>query len=72
MVGVDHTGRVVYDFDKMVECLMEEEGWDETEAIEWIEYNTLRALPYCQGKAPIVLYNYTNVFADYAIKETNE
>jgi hypothetical protein len=51
---------------------MEEEGWEETEAIEWIEYNTLRALSYCQGKAPIVLYNYTNVFADYAIKETNE
>jgi hypothetical protein len=51
---------------------MEEEGWEETEAIEWIEYNTLRALPYCQGKAPIVLYNYTNVFADYAIKEKNE
>lgn len=66
VIGVDHTGRVIYDFDKMVEWLMEKEGWTEEECIEWIEYNTLRAIPYySEGLPPIVMYNYTEVFKEY-------
>ena len=40
----------------MVAWLQENEGMDETEAIEWIEYNTIRALPYAGDQAPIVMY----------------
>ena len=47
--------RAVYDYEAMVEWLMEHDGMTETDAIEWIEYNTLRALPYTAG-APLVLY----------------
>lgn len=46
----------MYDFEKMVECLQEEDGMDEMDAIEFIEYNTIRALPYMGAMAPIVLY----------------
>lgn len=56
LIGVTEDERAVYDFDKMVEWLMEEEGWTQEEAIEWIEYNTIRALPYMGPKAPIVMY----------------
>lgn len=28
----------------------------EQEAIEWIEYNTIRALPYFGSDAPIIMY----------------
>lgn len=56
LIGVSEDGRAVYDFDKMVEWLMEEEGWSDTEAIEWIEVNTLRAIPYMGEKAPIIMY----------------
>ena len=55
-IGVSHDGRAVYDFDLMVQWLMETEDFSEMDAIEWIEYNTIRALPYFGGDAPIVLY----------------
>lgn len=56
LVGVTEDGRAVYDFDKMIEWLMEEEGWSDIEAIEWIEANTLRAIPYMGEGAPIIMY----------------
>ena len=56
LVGVTEDGRAVYDFDKMVTWLMAEEGWSMDEAIEWIEYNTIRALPYMGPEAPIIMY----------------
>lgn len=56
LVGVSDDNRAIYDFDKMVEWLMFTEDFDEIEAIEWIEVNTLRALPYMGDKAPIVMH----------------
>ena len=56
LVGVTEDGRAVYDFDKMVKWLMDEEYWTEEEAVEWIEYNTIRALPYMGPSAPIIMY----------------
>lgn len=40
----------------MVEWLVETEGFEYDEAIEWIEYNTIRALPYFGQDAPIIMY----------------
>lgn len=54
IIGVSTDGRVVYSFSKMVEELMTDNGWSEMEAIEWIEYNTIRALPYLGENAPII------------------
>ena len=56
LVGVTEDGRAVYDFNKMVAWLMETEGLSKEEAIEWIEYNTIRALPYYGQEAPIIMY----------------
>ena len=55
-VGVSHDGRAIYDYDMMVVSLMEEDGMTEEEAVEFIDYNTLRALPYFGEKAPIVMF----------------
>ena len=56
IVGISDDGRVVYDFNSMVEELMEDEGeWTYEEAVEWIEYNTVRSIPYAGPKAPIVI-----------------
>ncbi len=55
-VGVTEDGRAVYDFNKMVAWLMETEGFSQEDAIEWIEYNTIRALPYMGPEAPIIMY----------------
>ena len=56
LIGVSEDGRAVYDYDKMVAWLMETEDWSQDEAIEWIEYNTIRALPYLGDLAPIVMH----------------
>ena len=55
VIGVSDDGRAVYDYDKMVAAAMEQEGWTYEEAIDWIEVNTLRAIPYYEN-APIIMY----------------
>ena len=57
IIGTTFDGRAIYDFDKMVQELMNDEGWTEEEAIDWVEYNTFRALPYGGDKAPLVMRN---------------
>ena len=57
IIGTTHDDRVVYSFDKMVEWLMEKDGMEYEEAVEFIEYNTLRAIPYFGDRAPVVLMN---------------
>lgn len=56
IIGVSDDGRVVYDYDKMVQCLQNQDGMEEEEAIDFIEYNTIRALPYLGPAAPIVMH----------------
>lgn len=55
IVGVTDEGNVVYDFNKMVDCLVEHDGMTREEAVEFIEYNTIRAIPYAGECAPIVI-----------------
>ena len=57
IIGVTTDGRVVYDFDKMVEELMQDEEWSYEDAVEWIDYNTIRALPYAGPNGPIIMYS---------------
>ena len=57
MVGYENgTNRIVYNFDNMVEDLMEQDSIEYEESVEFIEYNTLRALPYMGYLAPIVMF----------------
>lgn len=55
-IGVSEDNRAVYNFEKMVDYLIEHENMDHTEAVEWIEYNTVRSLPYYVQAAPIIVY----------------
>ena len=57
LIGVSHDGRAIYNFDLMIDWLMEKEGWSDIEAIEWLEFNTIRALPYMGKDAPIIMYS---------------
>lgn len=57
LIGVSDDGRAIYDFGLMIEWLMLKYGWSEMESIEWIETNTLRALPYFGSDAPIIMHS---------------
>ena len=44
----------------MVDYLVDEHSFTYEEAVEWIEYNTIRALSYFGSDAPIVMYPLVN------------
>ena len=56
LIGVSDDNRAVYDFDKMIDWLMETQHFTDEEAREWIEINTIRALSYFGEGAPIIMY----------------
>lgn len=60
IIGVSSNNRVIYDFEKMVDFLVDEHSFTYEEAVEWIEYNTIRALSYFGSDAPIVMYPLVN------------
>jgi hypothetical protein len=54
----EKSGRFIYDYNRLVEAFAE--GFKDSEdpygeALEWVDYNVIRSLPYC-GVAPFVLY----------------
>ena len=57
-VGVSHDNRAIYDYDYMVEDLMLNDGMSMEDAIEFIDFNTLRSLPYVHN-SPIILFGLT-------------
>ena len=57
-IGLDTNGRAVYDYDLMVEDLSREDDMTWDDAMEFIEYNTIRALPYMGEMAPIIVHAY--------------
>ena len=56
VIGFSADGRVVYDYTQMVFDLIDDEGMTEEEAVDWLQVNTLRAIPYMGPKAPIVVF----------------
>lgn len=71
IIGISSDGQVVYDYDKMVEYLVKTDEMTPEEACEFIDYNTIRALPYAgsltgtgQDNAPIIMMNYGYMWDD--------
>lgn len=56
IIGLTIDNRAIYDMEQMIVDLMEEGKISYIDALEFIEYNTIRALPYMGGDAPIILY----------------
>ena len=63
IIGTTFEGNAIYLFEKMVnEFIANSVQWDEVttpeDAIQFIEYNTIRALEYnTDGMKPIILYS---------------
>jgi len=41
IVGTDNNGLLVYDYDRMIECFIEDSEMTFDEAVEWIDYNVM-------------------------------
>ena len=57
IVGITDNNQVVYDYDKMILFLEQEEGMDYEGAADFINYNTIRSLPYVGEGAPIIMHS---------------
>lgn len=56
IIGLTFDGRAIYDYDLMVQELIDE-GYSAEDAIDWIDYNTIRGLIYIGEKAPLIVTN---------------
>ncbi len=55
IVGYDvHSNRIIYDYELMIDYLVENEQMNEDKAVEFIDYNTIRSLDYIENH-PIIL-----------------
>ena len=55
IIGLTEDDRLIYDYESMIREFMEDEDCSYEEAQEWVDYNTMRALPYGGPKAPIIV-----------------
>ena len=56
LIGVSSDNQAVYDYDLMVQCLMERDHMTEEQAREWIEFNSIGSLSGAGSGHPIVMY----------------
>lgn len=60
IIGVSHDDRVIYDYDKMIEHLINKDGMSIEDAADFISYGTIRSLSYRGEDAPIVMFGIEN------------
>lgn len=56
IIGVTDDGRVVYDYEAMVLEMAGDDDIPCEDAADFIDYNTIRAIPYMGGYAPVIVY----------------
>ena len=57
IIGISDQGRLIYSYDKMIDCLRLSNSMSADEAVEFIDFNTIRTLPNLGDKSPIIMYN---------------
>lgn len=60
-VGITHDYHLVYDYGKLARSISEKNNISIEEAIEFIEYNTIRSLPYIKNQGllePIIMFSF--------------
>lgn len=57
IIGISEEGRVIYSYSLMINHLVDKERMSEDDAVEFIDYNTIRTLPYMGEKSPIIMYS---------------
>lgn len=57
IIGITEDNQVVYNYDKMIEYLVQEDDMSYEEAADFISYNTIRSLSYVGKDAPVIMYS---------------
>lgn len=56
IIGQTFDGRAIYDIELMAEELARDDQITIEEAMDFIDYNAIRSLPYAGEKAPVVVH----------------
>lgn len=56
IIGETFDGRAIYNIEKMAEELATDDNISLEEAMDFIDYNAIRSLPYAGEKAPVVVH----------------
>lgn len=63
IIGVTNDGKLVYDYELMIEELSIDDDMSDIDAMEFIDYNTMRTIPYIDEEIrPVILYSFTEDF----------
>lgn len=57
IIGVSTDDRAIYSLSKMVEWYCDKEKCSEDESLDFINYNTIKSLPYVEG-SPIIMNDF--------------
>ncbi len=67
IIGVTDNGNVVYSYERLAEMLILEEDMTYEDAIEWLDYNTVRTIPYMGEFKPVMLMEFPDCDDDYLV-----
>lgn len=56
IIGQTFDGRAIYDIESMADELSSDDEITIEEAMDFIDYNAIRSLPYAGEKAPVVVH----------------
>lgn len=58
IMGISTEGNIVYSYERMIDYLIKTDGMTYEDAVDWIDYNVARSIPYTQkiGTIPIIIY----------------
>lgn len=56
IIGETFDGRAIYDIEAMADELASDDEISIEEAMDFIDYNAIRSLPYAGAKAPVVVH----------------
>ena len=56
VIGISGDKRLIYSYAKILHIFMTRDNMTEEEAIEWIEYNVIRSIPYFKPEV-IIMYD---------------
>lgn len=66
-IGITEDYQLVYSYDKLAESIARNDNISIEDAIDFIEYNTIRSLSYIQSSgliAPIIIHEFENTGDD--------
>jgi len=55
ITGISSNGNLIYDYELMVNYLIEHDNMSYEDAVEFIDYNTIRAIDYMGEFKPIIM-----------------